>query len=128
MQFGSSNTAVFFKMRVAGVLHIFQFETKQVVTHDYLLRLINHLLMDMFFISILNFLQGEEICVALQTHINDVMLRRYSKARSTASGSIINGDLNTNLRAPNVDVYENRVKDLSKALEESQKNANHVSS
>lgn len=31
MQFGSSNTAVFFKMRVAGVLHIFQFETKQVL-------------------------------------------------------------------------------------------------
>ena len=30
MQFGSSNT-VFFKMRVAGVLHIFQFETKQVL-------------------------------------------------------------------------------------------------
>ncbi|KAI8536670.1 hypothetical protein RHMOL_Rhmol10G0275200 [Rhododendron molle] len=97
MQFGSSNTAVFFKMRVAGVLHIFQFETKQ----------------------------GEEICVALQTHINDVMLRRYSKARSTASGSI-NGDLNTNLRAPNLDIYENRVQDLSKALEESQKNANHL--
>ncbi|KAG5529881.1 hypothetical protein RHGRI_030303 [Rhododendron griersonianum] len=97
MQFGSSNTAVFFKMRVAGVLHIFQFETKQ----------------------------GEEICVALQTHINDVMLRRYSKARSTASGSI-NGDLNTNLRAPNLDIYDNRVQDLSKALEESQKNANHL--
>lgn len=42
MQFGSSNTAVFFKMRVAGVLHIFQFETKQVITesansHGYLL-------------------------------------------------------------------------------------------
>ncbi|KAI8536672.1 hypothetical protein RHMOL_Rhmol10G0275200 [Rhododendron molle] len=68
---------------------------------------------------------GEEICVALQTHINDVMLRRYSKARSTASGSI-NGDLNTNLRAPNLDIYENRVQDLSKALEESQKNANHL--
>lgn len=31
MQFGSSNNAVFFKMRVAGVLHIFQFETKQVL-------------------------------------------------------------------------------------------------
>lgn len=30
MQFGSSSQAVFFKMRVAGVLHIFQFETKQV--------------------------------------------------------------------------------------------------
>lgn len=30
MQFGSSSQAVFFKMRVAGVLHIFQFETRQV--------------------------------------------------------------------------------------------------
>jgi len=51
MQFGSSSTAVFFKMRVAGVLHIFQFETKQ----------------------------GEDICMALQTHINDIMMKRYSK-------------------------------------------------
>ena len=51
MQFGSSANAVFFKMRVAGVLHIFQFDTKQ----------------------------GESICVALQAHINDVMLRRYSR-------------------------------------------------
>jgi len=29
-QYGSSNTFVFFKMRVAGVLRIFQFDTKQV--------------------------------------------------------------------------------------------------
>lgn len=126
MQFGSSNTAVFFKMRVAGVLHIFQFETKQVVACLLSVDAVNHLFLYIFFIYYLNFLQGEEICVALQTHINDVMLRRYSKARSTASGSI-NGDLNTNLRAPNLDIYENRVQDLSKALEESQKNANHVS-
>ncbi|KAB1200217.1 Kinesin-like calmodulin-binding protein [Morella rubra] len=97
MQFGSSNTAVFFKMRVAGVLHIFQFDTKQ----------------------------GEEICVALQTHINDVMLRRYSKARSSASSSI-NGDLSNNIRPPSMDVYERRVQDLSKALEESQMNANQL--
>ncbi|XP_057470212.1 kinesin-like protein KIN-14E [Actinidia eriantha] len=97
MQFGSGNTAVFFKMRVAGVLHIFQFETKQ----------------------------GEEICVALQAHINDVMLRRYSKERSGAGGSI-NGDLSTNSKPPNGDVYEQRVKDLSEALEESQKNANRL--
>lgn len=48
MQFGSSSTAVFFKMRVAGVLHIFQFETRQ----------------------------GEDICMALQTHINDIMMKR----------------------------------------------------
>ncbi len=53
MQFGSSSTAVFFKMRVAGVLHIFQFETRQ----------------------------GEDICMALQTHINDIMMKRYSKVR-----------------------------------------------
>lgn len=51
MQFGSSNQAVFFKMRVAGVLHIFQFETKQ----------------------------GEDICLALQTHINDIMMKRLEK-------------------------------------------------
>eukprot|EP00890_Picochlorum_soloecismus_P006002 jgi/Picsp_1/6402/NSC_03750-R1_kinesin-like calmodulin binding protein len=56
MQFGSSSQAVFFKMRVAGVLHIFQFETKQ----------------------------GEEICMALQTHINDIMMKRYSKAQAAA--------------------------------------------
>ncbi len=50
-QFGSSSQAVFFKMRVAGVLHIFQFDTRQ----------------------------GEDICMALQTHINDIMMKRYSK-------------------------------------------------
>uniref|UniRef100_A0A2P2JQL3 Kinesin-like calmodulin-binding protein n=1 Tax=Rhizophora mucronata TaxID=61149 RepID=A0A2P2JQL3_RHIMU len=98
MQFGSSNTAVFFKMRVAGVLHIFQFETKQ----------------------------GEEICVALQTHINDVMLRRYSKARSVASGSL-NADLSNNSKPSNMEVYEARIQDLSKTLEECQKNANQLS-
>lgn len=97
MQFGSSNTAVFFKMRVAGVLHIFQFETKQ----------------------------GEEICVALQTHINDVMLRRYSKARSVANGSV-DGDISNNFKPPSLEVYEKRVQDLSKAVEESQKNTNQL--
>ncbi|KAJ4844909.1 Kinesin-like protein KIN-14E [Turnera subulata] len=97
MQFGSSNTAVFFKMRVAGVLHIFQFETKQ----------------------------GEEICVALQTHINDVMLRRYSKARSAVSGSA-NGDLSNSCRPGNVEAYEKRVQELSKTIEESQKNVDRL--
>eukprot|EP00204_Picochlorum_oklahomense_P000034 CAMPEP_0118798274 /NCGR_PEP_ID=MMETSP1161-20130426/689_1 /TAXON_ID=249345 /ORGANISM="Picochlorum oklahomensis, Strain CCMP2329" /LENGTH=1157 /DNA_ID=CAMNT_0006725649 /DNA_START=176 /DNA_END=3649 /DNA_ORIENTATION=+ len=62
MQFGSSSNAVFFKMRVAGVLHIFQFETKQ----------------------------GEDICMALQTHINDIMMKRYSKAQA-ASGTEAEG-------------------------------------
>ncbi|KAI9113869.1 hypothetical protein K1719_015120 [Acacia pycnantha] len=69
MQYGSNNTAIFFKMRVASVLHIFEFETKQ----------------------------GEEICVALKNHINDIMLRRDSKARSVAVGSV-NGDIGNNLK------------------------------
>ncbi|XP_062184363.1 kinesin-like protein KIN-14I [Phragmites australis] len=94
MQFGSSNTAVFFKMRVAGVLHIFQFETKQ----------------------------GEEICVALQTHINDVMLRRYSKARS-ATSAISQNDVTQTNKPQNVEMYEKRVQELTKAVEESQKKA-----
>ncbi|GFP91293.1 kinesin-like calmodulin-binding protein [Phtheirospermum japonicum] len=96
MQFGSSNTAVFFKMRVAGVLHIFQFETKQ----------------------------GEEICVALQTHINDVMLRRYSKARAAAHGSV-NGHSSDNVR-PTIDMNEKRISELSKSLEESENKVNQV--
>ncbi|XP_066349876.1 kinesin-like protein KIN-14I [Miscanthus floridulus] len=97
MQFGSSNTAVFFKMRVAGVLHIFQFETKQ----------------------------GEEICVALQTHINDVMLRRYSKARSANSVTSQN-DVNQAYKPPNIEMYEKRVQELTKTVEESQKKADRL--
>ncbi|XP_024529488.1 kinesin-like protein KIN-14I [Selaginella moellendorffii] len=100
MQFGSSNTAVFFKMRVAGVLHIFQFETKQ----------------------------GEEICVALQTHINDVMLRRYSRTRSVANGAIqSNGESAVpNFKPPGIEVYEKHVQDMSRLLDESQKKADQL--
>lgn len=71
-------------------------------------------------------MQGEEICVALQTHINDVMLRRYSKARS-ASGGAIHGDFSQTVKTPSMDVYEKRVQELSRAAEESQKNADRVS-
>lgn len=95
MQFGSSNTAVFFKMRVAGVLHIFQFETKQ----------------------------GEEICVALQTHINDVMLRRYSKTRLVTNGAVqSNGDSTAvNVKPPGIELYEKRLQEMSKLLEDAQR-------
>ncbi|KAK1259808.1 hypothetical protein QJS04_geneDACA001425 [Acorus gramineus] len=68
---------------------------------------------------------GEEICVALQTHINDVMLRRYSKARSAAGGSI-QGDLSQAVKPPSLDVYEKRVQELSVVVEESQKNADRL--
>ena len=72
-------------------------------------------------------IQGEEICVALQTHINDVMLRRYSKARSATTTGPVNGDVPTSSKPPNVDVSEKRAQDLAKALEESQKTAKQVS-
>jgi hypothetical protein len=62
MQFGSSSSAVFFKMRVAGVLHIFQFETRQ----------------------------GEDICMALQTHINDIMMKRYTKVSTSLPAWVLN--------------------------------------
>jgi len=52
MQFGSSLKVVFFKMRVAGVLRVFQFETEQ----------------------------GEDICMAIQTYINDAMVKRFAPA------------------------------------------------
>ncbi|KOM45338.1 hypothetical protein LR48_Vigan06g064400 [Vigna angularis] len=68
---------------------------------------------------------GEEICVALQTHINDVMLRRYSKARSTVGGSL-NEDTSTNFKPSNMELYEKRVQDLSKLVEESQTNADQL--
>ncbi|XWS47617.1 hypothetical protein CRYUN_Cryun14cG0167600 [Craigia yunnanensis] len=90
INFGSSNTSVFFKMRVAGVLHIFQFDTKQ-----------------------------------LKTHINDVMLRRYSKARSVTNVSV-NADVSNNFKPASLEVYEKQVHDLSKAVEESQKNTNQL--
>ncbi|XP_058180550.1 kinesin-like protein KIN-14I [Rhododendron vialii] len=97
MQFGSSNTAVFFKMRVANVLQVFQFETKQ----------------------------GEEICASLKTHINDVMLRSNSIAKSAASVST-NGDISDKFRPSNGEAYEKRIEDLSRALEESQRAANQL--
>jgi len=72
-------------------------------------------------------LQGEEICVALQTHINDVMLRRYSKARSSSGGSSLNGDASVNSKPSNLEFYEKRIQDLSKLVEESQRSADQVS-
>ncbi|KAK9831534.1 hypothetical protein WJX81_006588 [Elliptochloris bilobata] len=90
MQFGSSSQAVFFKMRVAGVLHIFQFDTRQ----------------------------GEDICMALQTHINDIMMKRYSKAKQMAGGE---GTAHSGTDAPAANFgpkYEAHLADLHKQLEE----------
>ncbi|GMH42931.1 LOW QUALITY PROTEIN: hypothetical protein BSKO_10853 [Bryopsis sp. KO-2023] len=92
MQFGSSSQAVFFKMRVAGVLHIFQFETRQ----------------------------GEDICMALQTHINDIMMKRYAKAKAMAQAdsrtSVLVGD-NTLGVANFGPKYKEHLDEMQKLLE-----------
>jgi len=57
------------------------------------------------------------------------MLRRYSKARSGGGGGggSLNGDISNNSsKPPNMELYEKRVQDLSKLIEESQKNADQV--
>lgn len=93
MQFGSSHSAVFFKMRVSGVLHIFQFETRQ----------------------------GEDICLALQTHINDIMMKRIQKSREAASHP---GQTNEETVAKQDEVrntgpkYEKHANQMQKTLEE----------
>ena len=53
------------------------------------------------------------------------MLRRYSKARSAAVGSML-GDSSSNFKAQSVEAYEKRVHELSKGIEESQRNAEQV--
>ena len=75
--------AVFFKMRVAGVLHIFQFETRQ----------------------------GEDICTALQTHINDIMMKRYSKAKQSSNADRALPQANFGPK------YEQHVSSIQKSLE-----------
>lgn len=133
MQFGSSNTAVFFKMRVAGVLHIFQFETKQVLfLSSSLFMYYASNLMSLLggFIGGLYCEQGEDICVALQTHINDVMLRRYSRTRNMPNGQVPNGVDAVgppSVKPAGLEVYEKHVQEMSKLLEESQRKIDQVS-
>lgn len=90
MQFGSSSQAVFFKMRVAGVLHIFQFETKQ----------------------------GEDICMALQTHINDIMMKRYSRAKAMSGADTKNGQSPSLPQANFGPKYEQHMAQMQKQLED----------
>jgi len=54
------------------------------------------------------------------------MLRRYSKARSATSVTSQN-DINQSYKPPNIEMYEKRVQELTKTVEESQKKADQVS-
>ena len=86
MQFGSSSHAIFFKMRVAGVLHIFQFETRQ----------------------------GDDICMALQTHITDIMMKRYAKAKEHRRPANSTGLAQANFGPK----YDQHLKKMQKDVEE----------
>jgi hypothetical protein len=93
MQFGSGTSEVFFHMRITGAFRVFQFDTKQ----------------------------GEDMCVALQTHINDVMIKHLARARFISNGPLKNTGLSSNVKPPSVEVYEKRLHEMSKLLESSQK-------
>ncbi|GMH43362.1 hypothetical protein BSKO_11284 [Bryopsis sp. KO-2023] len=92
MQFGSSTHAVFFKMRVAGVLHVFQFETRQ----------------------------GEDICMALQTHISDIMMKRYSKAKQLSMSDRRPSNVGGLPTANFGPKYEQHMKQMQKKLADTQ--------
>lgn len=55
------------------------------------------------------------------------MLRRYAKARSTTVGAI-QGDFSHSGKVPSSDMHEKRIQELSRSIEESQKNVDKVSS
>lgn len=61
--------------------------------------------------------------MALQTHINDVMLRRYSRTRNVPNGQTQTTETTAapTPKPPGIEVYEKHVKEMSKLLEESQK-------
>jgi hypothetical protein len=54
------------------------------------------------------------------------MLPKYSKARSATSANSEN-DVTQTYKPPNVEIYEKRVRELTKAADESQKKADQVS-
>jgi hypothetical protein len=54
------------------------------------------------------------------------MLHRYSKARSATIATSQN-DVTQTYKPPNFEIYEKRVQELTKAIDESQKKADHVS-
>ena len=54
------------------------------------------------------------------------MLRRYSKARTAASGSV-DGDVSNNFKPPSAQVHEKRLHELSRTIEVSQKKSEQVS-
>ncbi|KAG0454497.1 hypothetical protein HPP92_023789 [Vanilla planifolia] len=88
LQYGTSKSSFSIKMRINGTLNVFHFETNQ----------------------------GEEICLALQTHINDVMIRRNSKAKNVVA-EYTQEDVSQASKHQSHDVHENHVQELSKTVQ-----------
>ncbi|KAL0906305.1 hypothetical protein M5K25_024788 [Dendrobium thyrsiflorum] len=97
VQFGNNNTSIFFKMKVSGVLRVFQFESKQ----------------------------GEEICFTLQAHIKDATILANSTTHN-AVAKYNEGYVSEDANSQRLDMYEQRVQELSKAVEESNMNGDKL--
>ena len=94
MQFGSAPHAIFFKMRVSGALHVFQFETRE----------------------------GESVCMALQTHINDIMMKKLADREAanlanqamamdaSSQGEAVNSTSDAALAAASNEAFANQAK------------------
>lgn len=63
VQFGSSATSVFLRLKVQDVPHVFQFETKY----------------------------GGEVCFLLKSHIYDIMAKRFQKVSAGMAGNVDEG-------------------------------------
>ncbi|KAH9307931.1 hypothetical protein KI387_035842, partial [Taxus chinensis] len=94
MQFSSSNSMVCLNMRIAGAQCIFKFETKQ----------------------------GEDMCVALQTHKNEKMMKHNTRIRHVSNGAIKNTGkaIKLYMKPYSVEVYRKHVLEMSELLEASQ--------
>ena len=57
------------------------------------------------------------------------MLRRYSKTRSVTNGAVQSNGESTiaNVKPPGIELYEKRIQEMSKLLEEAQKKIDQVS-
>lgn len=91
IQFGCSSSAVFLKIKVVDVPHMFQFETRQ----------------------------GQEICSSLQVYISDVMTKKFTKGKGEGGAegdSATNQGGNKKNYNPK---YEQHLHQLQRALEDS---------
>eukprot|EP00210_Caulerpa_lentillifera_P004590 g4380.t1 len=97
-KFGSNGKAISMKMRIGNSVDEFQFETEH----------------------------GEDICIALQQHINDIMVKRYFTTMENAQKVVHEMDsLPTVNFGPD---YDQHLKDIQKAIDEADRRYDYLSS